>query len=98
MLAPAPQVSPDIARCAQPRPELDVSEPMRPRTIQVIAALVAAVAFILAFMAAGAVLVSSLFMLVGLLAVGWLALNLVGRVKLWGSIQQIRERRRKKAA
>jgi len=87
-----------MARCAQPRPELDVSERMRPRTIQVIAALVAAVAFILAFMAAGAVLVSSLFMLVGLLAVGWLALNLVGRVKLWGSIQQIRERRRKKAA
>jgi len=71
---------------------------MRPRTIQVIAALVAAVAFILAFMAAGAVLVSSLFMLVGLLAVGWLALNLVGRVKLWGNIQQIRERRRKRAA
>ena len=71
---------------------------MRPRTVQVIAALVAAVAFILAFMAAGAVLVSSLFMVVGLLAVGWLALNLVGRVKLWGQIQQIRERRRKRSA
>ena len=71
---------------------------MRPRTVQVIAALVAAVAFVLAFMAAGAVLVSSLFMLVGLLAVGWLALNLVGRVKLWGQIQQIRERRRKRSA
>ncbi len=71
---------------------------MRPRTIQVIAALVAAVAFILAFMAAGAVLVSSLFMLVGLLAVGWLALTLVSRVKLWGSIQQIRERRRNRVA
>ncbi|WP_439476035.1 hypothetical protein [Brevundimonas sp.] len=71
---------------------------MRPRTIQVIAALVAAVAFVLAFMAAGAVLVSGLFMLVGLLAVGWLALSLVGRVKSWGNIQQIRERRRKGAA
>ena len=71
---------------------------MRPRTIQVIAAIVAAVAFILAFMAAGAVLVSSLFMLVGLLAVGWLALTLVSRVKLWGSIQQIRERRRNRVA
>ena len=71
---------------------------MRPRTIQVIAALVAAVAFILAFMAAGAVLISSLFMLIGLLAIGWLALNLVGRVKLWGSIQRIREQRRKRAA
>ena len=71
---------------------------MRPRTVQVIAALVAAVAFILAFMAAGAVLVSSLFMLVGLLAIGWLALSLMGRVKLWGNIQQIRERRRNRAA
>jgi hypothetical protein len=71
---------------------------MRPRTIQVIAALVAAVAFILAFIAAGAVLVSSLFMLVGLLAVGWLALSLVSRVKLWGEIQRIRERRRKRVA
>jgi hypothetical protein len=68
---------------------------MRPRTIQVIAALVAAVAFILAFIAAGVVLVSSLFMLVGLAAVAWLAWSLVSRVKLWGSIQQIRERRRK---
>ena len=71
---------------------------MRPRTIQVIAGLVAAVAFILAFMAAGAVLLSGLFMLVGLAAVGWLALNLMGRVKLWGNIQQIRERRRKRVA
>jgi len=71
---------------------------MRPRTIQVIAALVAAAAFILAFMAAGAVVVSSLFMAIGLAAVIWLALNLVGRVKLWGNIQQIRERRRKGAA
>ena len=71
---------------------------MRPRTIQVIAALVAAAAFILAFMAAGAVVVSSLFMAIGLAAVIWLAFNLVGRVKLWGNIQQIRERRRKGAA
>lgn len=71
---------------------------MRPRTIQVIAALVAAVAFILAFIAAGAVLVSSLFMLVGLLSVGWLALSLVGRVRLWGEIRRIRERRRKTVA
>ncbi|HWQ86056.1 hypothetical protein [Brevundimonas sp.] len=70
---------------------------MRPRTIQVIAALAAAVAFTLAFMAAGVVLVSTLFMAVGLAAVAWLAWSLVGRVKLWGSIQQIRERRRKAA-
>ena len=86
------------AFAAQPAREPDVSSPMRPRTIPVIAALVAAVAFILAFIAAGVVLVSSLFMFVGLLAVGWLALSLVGRVKLWGEIQRIRERRRKRVA
>jgi len=71
---------------------------MRPRTIQVIAALVAAVSFVLAFIAAGLVLVSSLFMALGLAAVAWLAWSLVGRVKLWGNIQQIREKRRKRAA
>ena len=42
---------------------------MRLRTIQVIAALVAAVAFVLAFMAAG------------LAAVGWLAWSLVRQVR-----------------
>jgi hypothetical protein len=71
---------------------------MRLRTIQVIAALTAAVAFVLAFMAAGVFLVSSLFMALGLAAVAWLAWSLVKRVKLWGEIQQIRERRRNRAA
>ena len=71
---------------------------MRPRTVQVIAALVAAVAFVMAFIAAGVVLVSSIFMIVGLLAVGWLALSLVGRIRLWGDIQRIRERRRNRVA
>lgn len=80
---------------AQPSFRTNVNRSMRPRTVQVIAALVAAVAFILAFMAAGVVLLSSLFMALGLAAVAWLAWSLVGRVKLWGSIQQIRERRRK---
>lgn len=80
---------------AQPSFRANVHRCMRPRTVQVIAALVAAVAFILAFMAAGVVLLSSLFMALGLAAVAWLAWSLVGRVKLWGAIQQIRERRRK---
>ena len=71
---------------------------MRLKTVQVIAALVAAVAFVLAFMAAGIVLLSSLFMAVGLAAVAWLAWSLVQRVKLWGDIQQIRARRRKPIA
>ena len=71
---------------------------MRLKTIQVIAALAAAVAFVLAFMAAGVLLISSLFMAVGLAAVAWLAWSLVRRVKLWGEIQEIRARRRKPAA
>ncbi|HZV83603.1 MAG TPA: hypothetical protein VFF48_01325 [Brevundimonas sp.] len=71
---------------------------MRPRTVQVIAALIAAVAFILAFLAAGVLLVSGVFMIVGLLAVGWLAWSMIRRVKLWGSLQQIRERRRRRPA
>ncbi|HEY0104160.1 MAG TPA: hypothetical protein VGB60_11910 [Brevundimonas sp.] len=71
---------------------------MRPRTVQVIAALIAAVAFIMAFMAAGVLLVSGLFMMVGLLAVAWLAWSLIRRVKLWGSLQQMRERRRRRPA
>ena len=94
----APQAARDPFRMRkrpQPGPEWNVNGLMRPRTVQVIAALVAAVAFILAFMAAGVVLLSSLFMALGLAAVAWLAWSLVGRVKLWGSIQQIRERRRK---
>ena len=62
---------------------------MRPRTVQVIAALVAAVAFILAFMAAGIVLVSSLFMAMGLAAVAWLA---------WSLIRQVRTRPRDRPA
>ena len=62
---------------------------MRLRTVQVIAALVAAVAFVLAFMAAGVFLVSSLFMAVGLAAVAWLA---------WSLIRQVRTRPRDRPA
>lgn len=50
---------------------------MRLRTIQVAAALAAAVAFMLAFIATGIFVVSSLFMILGLAAVGWLAWSLV---------------------
>ena len=71
---------------------------MRLRTIQVIAALAAAVAFVLAFMAAGVFLISSLFMALGLAAIAWLAWSLISRVKLWGDIQGIRARRRNRAA
>ena len=62
---------------------------MRLRTIQVIAALIAAVAFVLAFIAAGIFLVSSLFMALGLAAVGWLA---------WSLVRQVRSHRRDRPA
>ena len=57
---------------------------MRLKTVQVIAALIAAVAFVLAFMAAGILLLSSLFMAVGLAAVAWLAWSLIRQVHARG--------------
>ena len=61
---------------------------MRLKTIQAIAALAAAVAFILAFMAAGVLILSALFMAVGLAAVAWLA---------WSLVRQVRGRERRRA-
>jgi hypothetical protein len=54
---------------------------MRLKTVQVIAALAAAVAFILAFMAAGVLILSGLFMAAGLAAVAWLAWSLIRQVR-----------------
>ncbi len=62
---------------------------MRLKTVQAVAALAAAVAFILAFMAAGVLLLSALFMAMGLAAVAWLA---------WSLIRQVRGRDRRRAA
>lgn len=62
---------------------------MQLRTVQVTAALVAAVAFVLAFIAAGVFIVSSLFMALGLAAIGWLA---------WSLVRQVRSRRRDRPA
>ena len=62
---------------------------MRLKTIQIIAALAAALAFVLAFMAAGVFLLSSLFMAAGLAAVAWLA---------WSLIRQVGARGRKPAS
>ena len=55
---------------------------MRLKTVQIVAALVAAIAFILAFIAAGILLVSGLFMALGLLAVAWLSWSLIRQVQL----------------
>jgi len=54
---------------------------MRLKTVQVTAALAAAVAFVLAFMAAGVFIVSTLFMALGLAAIGWLAWSLVRQAR-----------------
>ena len=61
---------------------------MRLKIIQIVAALAAADAFLLAFMAAGVVFVSTLFMVAGLAAVAWLA---------WSLIRQVGSRGRKPA-
>lgn len=66
---------------------------MRAQTTQIIAGLIAAVCFVLAFIAAGAVLLSGLFMVGGLLAVGWLAWTMIRRVQLWGHLKAMRQRR-----
>ena len=58
------------------------------RTIQIIAALLAAIAFVFAFMATGIFVVSGLFMVLGLAAVAWLA---------WSLIKQVRSRARNRA-
>ena len=57
---------------------------MRLKTVQIIAALVAAIAFVLAFIAAGILLVSGAFMAAGLAAVGWLAWSLIRQVQTRG--------------
>jgi hypothetical protein len=59
------------------------------KTARIIAALVAALAIVLAFIAAGVFILSSLFMAVGLTAIGWLA---------WSLIRQVRTRRRGRPA
>lgn len=57
---------------------------MRLRTAQVVAALLAAVFFVLAFMAVSVAVVSTLFMGLGLAAMGWLALSLIRQVRRTG--------------
>jgi hypothetical protein len=58
-------------------------------TTRIIAALAAAVAFVLAFISAGVFIVSGLFMALGLAAIGWLA---------WSLIRQVRTGRRGRPA
>lgn len=54
---------------------------MRLQTPHVVAGLTAALAFCLAFIAAGLVIVSAVFMGLGLIALGWLAWSLIRQVR-----------------
>jgi membrane protein implicated in regulation of membrane protease activity len=65
---------------------------MRLHTLQIVAALGAAVAFVLAFMAAGALIVSGLFMALGMLALGVLAYSMIRRVMFRGRLHARRQR------
>lgn len=67
---------------------------MRLQTVQIVLALMAAIAFVLAFLAAGAVLISGLFMVAGLALLGLLAWSLIRRVLFRGRLQAARRERR----
>lgn len=62
---------------------------MRLYTTQIIAALLAAVCLVIAFIAAGAALVSGFFMLLAVGALGWIA---------WSAMRRVLSRNREKAA
>lgn len=66
---------------------------MRPNTAQIVLALMAAVAFVLAFLATGAVLISGLFMLAGVVLLGFLAWTLIKRVLFRGRLASARRQR-----
>ncbi|MBX3478630.1 MAG: hypothetical protein KF910_13555 [Brevundimonas sp.] len=66
---------------------------MRLQSAQIVLALAAAVAFVIAFMAAGAVLVSGLFLVAGLAALGLLAWSLIRRVLFRGRLAAARRDR-----
>jgi len=55
------------------------SLPMRIQTVQIIAGLLAAIAFTLAFISAGVALVSFVFAVLGAAAVAWLAYSIARR-------------------
>ncbi|MGH7027863.1 hypothetical protein [Brevundimonas sp.] len=58
---------------AQPRRAADVYDPMRLSVIHIVASLAAAVCVVIAFIAAGAGLISGLFMLMAFGALGFIA-------------------------
>ena len=55
---------------------------MRIQTVQIVAALVAAVAFVIAFISAGVAVISSIFALIGACALAWLVYTIAKRMLL----------------
>ena len=55
---------------------------MRIQTVQIVAGLLAAVAFVIAFISAGAAVISSVFALIGAAALGWLVYTIAKRMLL----------------
>jgi hypothetical protein len=53
---------------------------MRVQTVQIVAGLLAAVAFVIAFISAGVAVISFLFALIGAAALAWLAYSVAKRI------------------
>jgi hypothetical protein len=53
---------------------------MRVQTVQIVAGLLAAIAFVIAFISAGVAVVSFLFAVIGALALAWLAYSVAKRI------------------
>ena len=64
---------------SQPRRGAGVNDPMRLSIMQVIAALVAAVCVVIAFIAAGIGVISAIFMLLAMAALGFIAWTAIRR-------------------
>ena len=55
---------------------------MRIQTVQIVAALIAAIAFVIAFISAGVAVISGIFALVGAGALAWLVYTIAKRMLL----------------
>lgn len=55
---------------------------MRIQTVQIVAGLLAAVAFVIAFISAGVTVISGIFALIGAVALAWLVYTIAKRILL----------------
>jgi len=64
---------------------------MRIQTVQIVAGLLAAVAFVIAFISAGVAVISFAFALLGAAALAWLAYTIAKRILMHRSSTDIRQ-------